>query len=273
MTSARHIVYVSHGGGPLPVLGDPAHTEMVSTLGQMALQIGKPRAILVISAHWETEFPTVTTTERPPLIYDYGGFPTAAYELRYPCAGEPDLANRVVAALTSAGFKVESNATRGLDHGAFVPLMLMYPEADIPCVQLSLTRTLDAQWHIDIGKALASLEYDNLLIIGSGMSFHNLQAFFASADQQAKQKNLAFEAWLTSVMKDRAISELEREQLLVEWSSAPYARYCHPREEHLLPLHVCYGVAQSGSDNVNSTEIMQKQTSMYAWHRSHDATL
>ena len=269
MKNQRNIVYLSHGGGPMPLLGDPNHREMIETLKAIARDIPKPSAILVISAHWESDQPTVTSGAMPELIYDYYGFPEEAYSIQYPCAGKPKLALDVVEAIARLGIDATLDESRGFDHGLFVPLKLMYPEADIPCVQLSLVNTLDPQLHLEIGKALQNLDWDNLLIVGSGFSFHNMRAFFAEDSSEANANNLEFDAWLRETMSDRALAETTREQRLVNWDLAPAARFCHPREEHLLPLHVCYGAAGGASDNVYRAEILKKQSSMFLWTPSN----
>ena len=179
MKSANpRVLFLSHGGGPLPLLGDPAHREMVENLQIIAGRIAKPTAILVISAHWEERVATLTSGAKPALIYDYYGFPEKSYEIEYPCPGEPALADQVQRLLTEAGIEARLDAQRGFDHGLFVPLKIMYPEADIPCIQLSLVKGLDPAEHIRIGKALAGLRQEGLLVIGSGFSFHNMKAFF-----------------------------------------------------------------------------------------------
>ncbi len=261
----NNIIYISHGGGPLPLLGDPDHQEMVSTLKMLSQKIAKPSAILVISAHWEATEPTVTSGANPSLIYDYGGFPEESYSIQYPCAGEPDLASQVHQKISSAGIKSKLNPSRGFDHGLFVPLKIMYPDADIPCVQLSLVHTLDAQQHIAIGKALSQLQWDNLLVVGSGFSFHNMRSFFYPELDQGNHKNQAFEHWLKSTMMDNELSETQRTDRLVNWQQAPHARFCHPREEHLLPLHVCYGMAGKAADHMFVASIIKKQSSMFLW--------
>ena len=265
MANNKQIIFVSHGGGPMPLLGDAAHDEMVATLQTIATKVGKPRAVLVISAHWEAIRPTVATYAASNLIYDYNGFAAPAYKIQYPCPGEPELAKKIHQALAHCGIESEQDPHRGLDHGAFVPLKIMFPDADIPCVQLSLTRSLDASRHIQIGKALQHLEYDNLLVMGSGMSFHNLQAFFKRQSVDSDAKNLAFEQWLASVVHNPAINEQARQEQLENWQEAPNAKYCHPRAEHLLPLHVCYGLAQRHSDELYPVTIMGKKTSMFSW--------
>ncbi len=258
-------IFISHGGGPLPLLGDPAHRELVACLKNIAAGIPKPDAILVVSAHWEASLPTLTAAARPSLIYDYYGFPPESYEIGYPCAGEPALAKAVYGLLDEAGFEAKLDESRGFDHGLFVPLKIMYPDADIPCVQLSLVNTLDASTHVDIGRALSKLSGKNILVLGSGFSFHNLRAFFDPGAEEYNQHNEAFESWLQTTCETKGMSEAERRRLLVHWSEAPGARHCHPREEHLLPLHVCYGVAQSACIERYEIQVMHKTSSMYIW--------
>lgn len=252
----------------MPLLGDPDHSEMVDTLKEIAATMRKPDAILVISAHWETSVPTVTSGRNPGLIYDYGGFPKEAYEIEYPAPVEPDLAKSVVNALESNGIMAVQDPQRGFDHGVFVPLKIMYPDADIPCVQLSLVHNLDANLHIKIGKALQALQWHNLLVIGSGFSFHNMQAFFNRDSQEIRELNIAFDEWLRETVSDSALPENAREERLARWVSAPGARFCHPREEHLMPLHVCYGLAAKASDKTFQAEILKKQSSMFYWSQS-----
>ena len=188
-----------------------------------------------------------------------------AYEIEYPVSGAPDLANKIFKLLGNAGIRAELDDLRGFDHGLFVPLKLMYPEANIPCVQLSLVNHLQPETHIRIGKALADLRKDNVLVVGSGFSFHNFNAFFAPSTQQSQAMNQAFEHWLIDTCSNRQITEEEREHRLINWESAPAARYCHPREEHLLLLHVCYGVAGTAAKSVFKFEIMGKMASAYSW--------
>lgn len=171
-------LFISHGGGPLPLLGHPGHNEMVTCLRQIAADLPRPAAIVVVSAHWEESVPTITAAANPPLIYDYYGFPSESYEIQYPCPGDPELANDIYRMLSVQGIEARLDASRGFDHGVFVPLKIMYPEADIPCVQLSLVRNLDPLLHIEIGAALQTLVDRNVLVIGSGFSFHSIDEFF-----------------------------------------------------------------------------------------------
>lgn len=263
--STVNTIFISHGGGPLPVLGDPGHAEMVSNLKQLARELPRPKAILVISAHWEASRPTVTSASQPGMMYDYGGFPDEAYQLQYPSPGEPALAEKVVSALQSAGIHAGSSPDRPYDHGLYIPLMLMYPEADIPAIQLSLVKGLDPDEHLRIGEALQGLDYDNLLIIGSGFSFHNMRAFFIPESDDMHAANAAFQGWLEETCMSTTLTEDDRRQRLQYWAEAPSARYCHPREEHLLPLHVCYGIAGRPADEHIATKILGKASGMYAW--------
>lgn len=265
MSAHTDVLFVSHGGGPLPLLGDPGHRELVDRLRSMAGTLRKPSAILVISAHWEASVPTITAGTNPPLIYDYQGFPPAAYQIEYPCPGEPALAGHVHETLKKAGIAARLDDQRGLDHGVFVPLALMYPAADIRCVQLSLVNSLDASAHLAIGRALRGLVYENLLVIGSGFSFHNMRAFFAPDTPEIQARNQAFEAWLAATCGDPALDEAERSERLLHWDRAPHARFCHPREEHLLPLHVCYGLANKPCDTHLSAIILGKKAGMFYW--------
>ncbi len=265
MASSPQVLFLSHGGGPLPLLGDPNHQEMIDGLKTIAKMLRMPSAILVISAHWESDVPTLTSGEKPPLIYDYYGFPEESYQIQYPCLGEPDLAHQVYDALNTAQVPARLDANRGFDHGLFVPLKMMFPAADIPCIQLSLMNSLNPSGHIHLGRVLRSLAYDNLLVIGSGFSFHNLREFFKVGTPESKAMNKAFEDWLLETCTSTDISEEEREQRLIHWEDAPHARYCHPREEHLLPLHVCYGLAQTPCTESFELQILGKKSSMYFW--------
>ena len=265
MTSLPRALFVSHGGGPMPLLGDPGHSQMVTCLQGLAASFPRPRAIVVVSAHWEEAVPTMTAHSNPPLIYDYSGFPPESYTIEYPCPGDPTLARDIQQLLGQRQIAANLDTTRGLDHGVFVPLKIMYPAADIPCVQMSLVNTLDGAVHIDIGSALQKLAQQNVLVIGSGFSFHNMRAFFGPTTAESSHLNQAFEDWLNNTCSNKEIAEPERRQLLEHWTTAPGARFCHPREEHLLPLHVCYGVAQTASIQAHQLTILNKKASMYVW--------
>ncbi|GGC11079.1 dioxygenase [Marinobacterium zhoushanense] len=268
MNKLTDILFLSHGGGPMPLLGDADHQEMVDCLKRFAAEMRKPSAILVISAHWEEAVPTLTSGVAPGLIYDYYGFPPESYQIQYPSPGEPALAQQVYEALQGAGISARLDEQRGYDHGMFVPLKIMYPQADIPCVQLSLVNNLDAETHLRIGRALQALDYDNLLVIGSGFSFHNMRAFFAPDTPDIRARNQAFEEWLLDTCANPELDEAERSRRFIEWEQAPYARFCHPREEHLLPLHVCYGMAGRPSDEYREATILRKKSGLFRWSRT-----
>jgi len=259
------VLFVSHGGGPLPLLGDDGHIEMVRCLKKIAANIKKPSAIIVVSAHWEENIPTITSGANPSLIYDYYGFPEESYNIQYPCPGEPLLAAQIHNVLESSGITGKLDEQRGFDHGLFVPLKIMYPAADIPCVQLSLVNSLNSAKHLKIGQALQDLDYENLLVIGSGFSFHNMKTFFAPETSESKVMNESFESWLLETCSSSDIDEEQRRQRLIQWAKAPSARFCHPREEHLLPLHVCYGLASTRCSEYFELRILNKKTSMYLW--------
>ncbi len=259
------IVYIPHGGGPLPLLGEPSHAELVRFLGDFAAPIERPDAIVVVSAHWEEPVATLTAAPAPPLIFDYYGFPPETYEYEYPAAGAPGLAARAHGLLADAGIDARLDPDRGFDHGLFVPLMLMYPDAGIPCIQLSLCASLDAGLHIRIGRALAALQQERLLILGSGFSFHNMQALMAKRDDAPDPRNLAFEDWLGETCTDASLDEEARAARLADWTSAPHARYCHPREEHLLPLMVCYGIAGGPAELAFRGPVAHFTASAYRW--------
>jgi aromatic ring-opening dioxygenase catalytic subunit (LigB family) len=255
------VAFVPHGGGPWPFveLGlDPREKgELADYLRELRELPGtRPRALLVISAHWEERVPTVMTSPRPPLYFDYYGFPPASYQLTWPAPGDPALAARVQALLGAAGIPSATDAQRGFDHGTFVPLKLTYPDAEVPTVQLSLQAGLDPAEHLAIGRALAPLRDEGVFIVGSGMSFHNLRAF---RDPRATPMSETFDAWLRDAATQPAA---ERDRRLVAWASAPGARYAHPREEHLLPLMVIAGAA--GEDRGT----LAYRGSMFGWRLS-----
>ncbi len=259
------IVFISHGGGPWPLLNDPRHTNLIEFFKKVPSTLISPSAILVISAHWEEDAPAIQSNRQPEMLYDYYGFPEESYQITYPAPGQPELAADISAILTKSGIKTRLDCHRGFDHGLFVPLKIMYPAATIPCLQLSLLKSLDPAEHIHLGRALRELRQKNILIIGSGSSFHNLRAFREPPTQETMARNEAFENWLREVMTNRLWSESERERQLTNWFDAPGARYCHPREEHLLPLHVCYGVAEGPADRVIDVAYMERKASMYVW--------
>ena len=196
-----------------------------------------PKAIVVISGHWEEEQFSVTSHPHPPLFFDYYGFPEHTYKLKYDAPGSPALAQRIQELLTNAGFPARQDSERGFDHGVFIPFKLIYPDANIPIVQLSLQTGLDPATHLAAGAALEPLRQEGILIVGSGMSYHNLRQYGSGSNPQSEQ----FDAWLTEAACAPAPGS--RSEMLRQWSLAPAARNAHPRAEHLLPLMVAAGAA------------------------------
>lgn len=243
-------VYLPHGGGPWPFVdvgfGDKDELEQLAAYLRELRHLPKsrPKAVLVISAHWEENVPTVMSSPRPPMLYDYYGFPPESYEITWPAPGEPEVAARVRELLSKAGFATSEDRQRGFDHGTFVPLKLTYPAADVPTLQLSLKRGLEPAEHLAMGRALQPLRDEGVLIVGSGMTFHNLRAFM---DPRSRPLAEAFDAWL---QKAATLPEREREAALIDWAKAPAGRFAHPREEHLLPLMVVAGAAGTDAGRV-----------------------
>ena len=258
------IVYLSHGGGPLPILGDPGHKAMVDFMTRLPGQLPKPDAILVISAHWEESAATLLGAQAPAMFYDYYGFPDEAYDITYPAPGNPELANRIAGYMKENNIPARIDPHRGFDHGLFIPLKLMYPQADIPSLQLSLLRGLNPSAHIALGKALRGLMDENILVVGSGFSFHNMGAFFWEGTDKPDLANDAFQNWLIETCMG-SLPQAERERRLIEWEKAPSARYCHPREEHLLPLHVCLGMAGKPAKLIFDEKILGKRSVAFLW--------
>jgi aromatic ring-opening dioxygenase catalytic subunit (LigB family) len=191
-----------------------------------------PSAIVVLSAHWESDPIKITLSSKPSLVFDYGGFPPETYEYQYPAPGDPEIARKIGNLLDKEGISNELDEKRGLDHGVFVPLMIMFPEAKIPVVEVSLHNSLSPDINMQVGKALAPLRDENILILGSGYTFHNMHAFFNPSDATYKA-SVNFNNWLKEILTGSGHDVLSE---LKEWPKAPGARLCHPREEHLLPL-------------------------------------
>lgn len=260
------IVYFSHGGGPLPILGDASHAKMVRFMEQLPQRLKRPEAIIVFSAHWEESEATILGAENPEMFYDYYGFPEEAYAIEYPAPGSPELAAKLAQLLEKSGVTSRIDNERGFDHGLFIPLHLMYPDASIPAVQISLLKGLDPAAHIGLGKALQDLLGENVLITGSGFSFHNMQAFSWSPEEITDAENDSFQDWLVDSITGDIAAE-ERERLLHGWEQAPAARYCHPREEHLLPLFVCQGLAgmENSGEKIFDDYILGKRGVAFKW--------
>jgi aromatic ring-opening dioxygenase catalytic subunit (LigB family) len=234
-------IFVPHGGGPCFFMDwtwGPADTWHATQrfLEGVALTLPEtPRALLVISGHWEEPALTASAAPTPKLIFDYSGFPEPTYHLAWPAPGNPDLAARVQKLLAEAGLPADTDASRGFDHGVFVPLKVAFPQAQIPVVTLSLASSLDPELHLAAGRALAPLRDEGVLIVGSGMSFHNLRAYMRP---ETLDRSRAFDAWLTQAVESPAP---ERDAQLKGWRNAPSATFAHPREEHLAPLFVAAG--------------------------------
>ena len=263
-SNRAQIVYFSHGGGPLPILGDASHKAMVEFMKNLPSKLKKPDAILVISAHWEENVATLLGAPAPKMFYDYYGFPDEAYKIVYPTLGNPDLAEEICNLLNPNNIPTRIDMQRGFDHGLFIPLKLMYPEANIPAIQLSLLHGLDPSDHIALGKALHQFLSENILVIGSGFSFHNMNAFSWQGKIDPDPENDNFQNWLVNICTE-AMPKSEREMHLVNWQKAPGARYCHPREEHLLPLHVCAGMAGKEAELVFDDYILGKRSVAFLW--------
>lgn len=233
--------FLSHGGGPwpwMPGMVEGPYARLVESLRRIPLELGAgPGAVLMISAHWEAPHFAVQAHPAPGMLYDYYGFPEHTYRIRYPAPGNPALAQRVIDLLERAGLSAESDTERGFDHGVFTPMAVCYPQADMPTLQLSLRQGLDAAEHLQAGRALAPLRDEGVLIIGSGLTYHNLRNFGPGA----KADSAAFDAWLQRAL---ALAPEERTRAILHWETAPSARRAHPREEHLLPLMVALGAAE-----------------------------
>ncbi|MBX3652132.1 MAG: dioxygenase [Burkholderiales bacterium] len=231
-------IFVSHGAPTLAL--EPGPTR--GFLAELGAALPRPRAILVVSAHWETVAPAVSTAVRPQTIHDFHGFPRALYEMRYPAPGAPQLAQRVRELLGNAGIAADAVPDRGLDHGAWVPLMLMYPQADIPVTQLALQTALGPAHHLRLGEALQPLRDEGVLILASGSVTHNLREF-GRHDYAASPPDWVsgFNDWLVG-----RLNSADHEALLDYRGQAPHAARNHPSEEHLLPLFAALGAATPG---------------------------
>jgi len=242
-------LFIPHGGGPCFFMDwNPPDTwnkqrEFLEALPASLPQ--KPKALLVISGHWEEQQFTVQKNPNPPLLFDYGGFPPHTYELTWPAPGDPALSDRVKSLLDDAGFPTNIDTARGYDHGVFIPLKVAFPEADIPCVQLSLRSDLDPAAHLTIGRALAPLRDEGVLIIGSGNTYHNMQKMMRAMQGSfgGTLNGVEFDRWLSDATTHADMDE--RNRMLANWAAAPGALDANPREEHLMPLHVVAGAAES----------------------------
>ena len=256
--------FIPHGGGPCFFMKwDPPDewNRMEAFLRGLAAGLPqRPRAIVMVSAHWLSNDVAVGSGRVPEMIFDYYGFPAHTYELRYPAPGQPDLADRIQGLLSSRSIRSHADPSRGFDHGVFVPLLLMFPEADVPVVTVSLLDSLDPAAHLEMGRALAPLRDEGVLIVGSGMSFHNMRGY---RDPRFAPISDRFDRWLIDAVQ---ASSDDRTQALTHWAQAPDARLCHPpgAEEHLLPLMVAAGAAQGDAGRcVFSDRVMQTTVSAF----------
>jgi len=231
--------FLSHGGGPWPWMDDmrPIMAGLEQSLRALPATLPRrPRAVLMVSGHWESPEFAVMSHPKPSMLYDYYGFPADTYRVTYPAAGSPELAAEVHDLIATAKLPVTFDAARGFDHGAFVPMAVLWPNADMPLVQLSLRAGLDPATHIALGRVLAPLRDSGVLIVGSGLTWHNLRLM----GPDARAPSQAFDDWLQQTVTSDPI---EREARLLRWRDAPAARLAHPREDHLLPLMVAAGAA------------------------------
>jgi len=232
--------FISHGGGPWPWIDDmrAALAPLEQSLAVLPSQLPDPPvAILMISGHWEAPEVRVMHSARPPMLYDYSNFPPHTYEITYPAPGAPELAEKTAQLIAEAGLPVALDDRQGFDHGTFVPAYVMYPQADVPVFQVSMLESYDPADHFRLGRALAPLRDAGVVIIGSGLSYHNLRLFGPGA----QVPSAAFDAWLQETL---SLPIAERTERLIDWESAPHARTCHAREDHLVPLFAALGAAE-----------------------------
>lgn len=244
MSAGFPTFYLSHGGGPWPYMNEEArrpYAKLEASLRELPRQLpAKPDAILIVSGHWEERDFAVMANAAPPMIYDYGGFPEELYHIRYAAAGSPRLARRTYALIQQAKLPARLNADRGFDHGTYSLLAVTHPQADIPVFQVSLRADYDPEAHLQLGRALAPLRDEGVLIIGSGSSYHNLRRFFGP--RVRREDSARFDAWLGETLVES--TSARRSERLLDWERAPAAREAHPQEDHLMPLHVVVGAAE-----------------------------
>lgn len=281
--SISPVVFLNHGGGPLPLLNDPQHSSLTKFLSEDVRDIlltcpsssSPAKAIVLISAHWEVEGGIhVSKMEQPGMIFDYMGFPPETYKYSYPApGGSTELVERIVQLLSTSSPLYEKmhhlsvqKVERGFDHGVFVPMMLANPAADVPIVTVSLEAGLDAEFHLRVGNALKPLRDEGIIIVGSGQSYHNMSAYFHS-NSSTVQASKEFDDFLVSAICEN--DTRKRLEKLKNWDMNPNAKLCHPRSEHLMPLMVCVG-AVSDDDKVTVYRhgpLMKHYISSFAfWH-------
>jgi aromatic ring-opening dioxygenase catalytic subunit (LigB family) len=239
--------YLTHGGGPWPFMTGPFRDNFVvleASLRDLPQQLPvKPKAILVVSGHWEENDFAVMASPAPPMVYDFGGFPKELYQIRYSAPGSPELARQAHSLIQAAGLPTHLDPKRGFDHGTYSLLAVTHPEADVPVIQVSIRSNYDPETHLQLGRALAPLRDKGILIIGSGSSYHNLSAMMGNgANGDIKHESAEFDLWLRETLVDSGPKQ--RSERLVEWERAPFARAVQPQEDHFLPLHVAVGAAE-----------------------------
>ncbi len=260
MTARQPALFVPHGGGPCFFMDDPrgAWRGMAAFLRSIPASLpAAPSAILVVSGHWETDGFAFTASARPGLLFDYYNFPPDTYALRYDAPGSPALAGQACALLRGAGLRSRTDGDRALDHGVFIPLKVAFPDATIPVVEMSLDRSLDPALHLAAGAALAPLRDAGVLILATGMSFHNMRGY---GDRAFTRPSLSFDRWLGTAVASAPAARAHR---LIEWAEAPAARTAHPREEHLLPLMVAAGAADGPGRQVYAELVLETAISGY----------
>lgn len=271
MSNRFPVYFIPHGGGPWPFMEFPKNSEgkgpwddLGAFLRNLADDVGRrPKAVLVVSGHWENEpVPTLSTASKPGMLFDYYNFPAHTYQLSYPAPGSPELAVRARKLLSDAGIESADDEARGFDHGVFIPFMLIYPKADVPITMISLKNTLDAPSHLKIGKALEPLRDEDVLIIASGMTYHNMP-MFRKADPEHVAQASRFDAWLAEVIEET--DSENRATRLSHWDKNPDALACHvPDHDHLVPLFVAAGAAGSDTGKrIFTTDFLGKPYSAY----------
>ncbi len=261
------VAFVSHGGGPWPILSldgfnEPERLSLYNYMKSIS-QTPKmqPKALLVISAHWEESKFTINTNPNPELLYDYYGFPPKAYDFDWPVKNDLSVVNEVKMALNIAGIGFNEDDQRDYDHGIFIPLMPAYPDAAIPVIQISLNANLSPEDHFNFGSAMAPLREKGIFIIGSGNSYHNVRSMFKPSPK-AISASKEFDEWLKATLR---LNADERKKAILNWENAPGARECHPREEHLIPLMVIMGAAKNDAAKISWTGTING-TSNTAFH-------
>ncbi|MEA3182275.1 MAG: hypothetical protein QOI59_5798 [Gammaproteobacteria bacterium] len=252
--------FLSHGGGPWSYMDGPGrqgYAKLEQSLVDMRPELkSRVQAILMISGHWEEIGFAISSADQPGMVYDYGGFPDYLYRIRYAAPGSPSLAARIRDLLTAGNVSARLDDQRGFDHGTFSVMHVLAPEEDMPIVQLSMDSRMDPALHLQVGRLLAPLRDEGVLIVGSGFSFHN----FFIREARAGESSKGFDAWLQDVLV--CSKPAERTQQLIRWQKAPFARAAHPHEDHLIPLMVAAGAAEQepGECNFHQTDFWNHHT-------------